>query len=176
MGHLVMASDQRVTRLVSPVHSFTAQVGDVFTVRVVFDPMRLGPGNYYVSLSAFEPSDEGTVDNNTIRYDLIARFYLFRIYKHRLCSEQATPSTRRAPVDLARFGDSVVWSKGRHQVLVKALAAGGSSSRWVAPVDNNDAHGERASVLACHVKEVELEPGWRSSSDRAAMTESHVTG
>ena len=76
------ASGQRVTRLASPIHSFTAAVGQVSRVRVMFDPMRLGPGNYFVSLSIFEPSDEGTVDGSIIRYDLLGRFYPFQISKH----------------------------------------------------------------------------------------------
>ena len=76
------ASGPRVTRLASPVHTFNARVGQVIRVRAMFDPIRLGPGNYYVSLSVFEPSEEGTLDDSIIRYDLVARFYPFRVYKH----------------------------------------------------------------------------------------------
>ena len=50
-------------------------------MRAMLDPMRLGPGDYFVNLSVFEPSDEGSINANTIRYDLLARFYPFKIYK-----------------------------------------------------------------------------------------------
>jgi hypothetical protein len=43
--------------------------------------MRLGPGDYFVSLSVFEPGDEGTISESTIRYDLLARFYPFKVHK-----------------------------------------------------------------------------------------------
>lgn len=75
------ASGQRVTRVASPVHSLNARLGEVSCVRAVFDPMRLGPGDYFVSLSVFEPGDEGTISESTIRYDLLARFYPFKVHK-----------------------------------------------------------------------------------------------
>lgn len=75
------ANGQRVTRLASPVHAFDGQVGKISHVRVVFDPVRLGPGDYFVSLSVLEPSDEGTVNESTVRYDLLGRFYPFKVRK-----------------------------------------------------------------------------------------------
>ena len=75
------ASGQRVTRLASPVHEFNGEVGKISDVRVVFDPVRLGPGDYFVKSSILEPSHEGTINECTVRYDLLARFYPFKVRK-----------------------------------------------------------------------------------------------
>lgn len=69
---------RRVTRLASNPHRINGRVGDVHTVRILLDPLRLGQGDYFVNVSVFEPVDASRVAGAK-RYDLLSRFYDFRV-------------------------------------------------------------------------------------------------
>lgn len=69
----------RVARFESEIDTFTANGGDLRTVRFDVEPLLLGPGNYYVNVSIVEKK-EGVAGGAGRRFDLLSRFYPFTVH------------------------------------------------------------------------------------------------
>ena len=69
----------RIATFESNIDTFVANPGDRRDIRFNADPLLLGPGDYFLNVSIFEMHDLSTKLGS--RFDLLARFYPFRVHK-----------------------------------------------------------------------------------------------
>ena len=73
------AGGMRIATFESDIDTFVANPGDRRDVRFNADPLLLGPGDYFLNVSIFEMLGSNTKLGR--RFDLLARFYPFRVHK-----------------------------------------------------------------------------------------------
>lgn len=67
-----------LTKIISPIQSFRLEMGDERCFEMSMDPLRLGPGEYVVSLSVHRAEPLEYL-NSTVRYDLLNRSFCFKV-------------------------------------------------------------------------------------------------
>lgn len=67
-----------VTRLISPVETFELKSQNTRCFELLLNPVQLGPGEYFISLSLHKLGELETINSNG-RYDLLNRTFMFEV-------------------------------------------------------------------------------------------------